>query len=171
LTTAVARSTDKIGRLYNMLRKELEDFFSDVRPLADFRGLIINGHFDRDMYVAAEQIARISGVNIALIVKKREKSQRVLADAEAAVNACPLDDRVARRKAFKERNKAKAALYWYEERSRQEMRNMIHLVRKWANGNRPTHATGSPLSTQSRAKGARAREASSSLHFRRNSST
>jgi len=48
------------------------------------------------------------------------------------VNACALDDRVARRKAFKERNKAKAALYWYEERSRQEMRNLIHLVRKWA---------------------------------------
>ena len=125
-------STDKIGRLYNMLRKELDDFFSDVRPLADFRGLIVNGHFDRDMYMEAGQIARIYGVNIGLILKKREKYQRALADAEAAVNACPLDDRVARRKAFKERNKAKAALYWYEERSRQEMRNMIHLVRKWA---------------------------------------
>jgi len=32
--------TDRIGRLYNMLRKELDDFFSDVRPLADFRGLL-----------------------------------------------------------------------------------------------------------------------------------
>src|SRR5436305_12745476 len=43
-----------------------------------------------------------------------------------------MNDLVARRKAFKARNKAKAALHWYEERSRQEMRNMIHLVRKWA---------------------------------------
>jgi len=124
--------TDRIGRLYNMLRKELDDFFSDVRPLGDFRGLIVNGHFDREMYMEAGQIARIYGVNIALILEKREKYRRALADAEAAVNACALDDLVARRKAFKARNKAKAALHWYEERSRQEMRNMIHLVRKWA---------------------------------------
>jgi hypothetical protein len=124
--------TDRIGRLYNMLRKELDDFFSDVRPLADFRGLIVNGRFDREMYAEAGQIARVYGVNIALILEKREKYRRAVADADAAVNACPLDDLVARRKAFKVRNKAKAALHWYEERSRQEMRNMIHLVRKWA---------------------------------------
>jgi hypothetical protein len=124
--------TDRIGRLYNMLRKELDDFFSDVRPLADFRGLIVNGRFDREMYMEAGQIARIYGVNIALILEKREKYRRAVADADAAVNACALDDLVARRKAFKARNKAKAALHWYEERSRQEMRNMIHLVRKWA---------------------------------------
>ncbi len=124
--------TDRIGRLYNMLRKELEDFFSDVRPLADFRGLIVNGRFDREMYTEAGQIARVYGVNISLILEKREKYRRAVADADAAVNACSLDDMVARRKAFKARNKAKAALHWYEERSRQEMRNMIHLVRKWA---------------------------------------
>ena len=124
--------TDRIGRLYNILRMELDDFFSDVRPLSDFRGLIVNGRFDREMYVEAGQIARIYGVNIALILGKREKYRREVADADAAVNACPLDDLVARRKAFKARNKAKAALHWYEERSRQEMRNMIHLVRKWA---------------------------------------
>jgi hypothetical protein len=124
--------TDRIGRLYNMLRKELDDFFSDVRPLADFRGLIVNGRFDREMYTEAGQIARIYGVNIGLILEKREKYRRAVADAEAAVNACALEDLVGRRKAFRVRNKAKAALHWYEERSRQEMRNMIHLVRKWA---------------------------------------
>src|ERR1035438_9530566 len=116
--------TDRIGRLYNMLRKELDDFFSDVRPLADFRGLIVNGRFDREMYAEAGQIARVYGVNIALILEKREKYRRAVSDADAVVNACPLDDLVARRKAFKARNKAKAALHWYEERSRQEMRNI-----------------------------------------------
>jgi hypothetical protein len=124
--------TDKIGRLYNMLRKELDDFFSDIRPLADFRGLIVNGRFDREMYAEAGQIARIYGVNIALTLDKREKYRQAVTEAEAAVNACAADDVVARRRAFKARNKAKAALHWYEERSRQEIRNMIHLVRKWA---------------------------------------
>jgi len=124
--------TDRIGRLYNMLRKELDDFFSDVRPLADFRGLIVNGQFDREMYAEAGQISRVYGVNIGLIVQKREKYVQAVAQAEAAVNACAADDLVARRKAFKARNKARAALRWYEERSRQEVRNMIHLVRKWS---------------------------------------
>ncbi len=124
--------TDKIGKLYNVIRKELDDFFSDVRPLADFRGLMVNGHFDREMYKEAGQIATVYGVNIALIVKKREKYQQEVADAQAALNECDLDNVEERRKAFKRRNKAKAALHWYEERSRQEIRNMIHLVRKWA---------------------------------------
>jgi hypothetical protein len=65
-------------------------------------------------------------------MKKREKYQQEVTDAEAALNTCNLDDVAERRKAFSRRNKAKAALHWYEERSRQEMRNMIHLVRKWA---------------------------------------
>lgn len=124
--------TDKIGRLYNVLRKELDDFFSDVRPLADFRGLIVNGRFDREMYKEAGQIATVYGVNISLILKKREKYQQEVTDAQAELNACDMNDAAARRKAFKRRNTAKAALHWYEERSRQEMRNMIHLVRKWA---------------------------------------
>ena len=124
--------TDKIGKLYNLIRKELDDFFSDVRPLADFRGLIVNGQFDREMYKEAGQIATVYGVNIGLIMKKREKYQQEVADAQAALNTCDLDDVAERRKAFSRRNKAKAALHWYEERSRQEMRNMIHLVRKWA---------------------------------------
>ena len=124
--------TDRIGRLYNMLRKELDDFFSDIRPLEDFRGLIVNGRFDREMYAEAGQIARIYGVNIALTLGKREKYRQAVTEADAAVNAYASDDVVARRKAFKARNRAKAALRWYEERSRQEIRNMIHLVRKWA---------------------------------------
>lgn len=124
--------TDRIGRLYNVLRKEIDDFFSDVRPLGDFRGLIVNGRFDREMYKEAGQIATVYGVNISLIMKKREKYQQELNDAQAELNACDMEDAAARRKAFKRRNTAKAALHWYDERSRQEMRNMIHLVRKWA---------------------------------------
>src|SRR3989442_13409307 len=77
--------TDRIGRLYNMVRKELDDFFSDVRPLADFRGLIVNGRFDREMYTEAGQIARIYCVNIALILEKREKERRAGSDHGAAV--------------------------------------------------------------------------------------
>src|SRR3984893_9637574 len=124
--------TDKIGRLYNVIRKELDDFFRGVRPLADFRGLIVNGRFDREMYKEAGQIATVYGVNISLILKKREKYQQEVTEAQAELNACDMNDAAARRKAFRRRNTAKAALHWYEERSRQEMRNMIHLVRKWA---------------------------------------
>jgi len=33
-------ATDKIGKMYNLLRKELGKFFTDTAPLSDFRGLI-----------------------------------------------------------------------------------------------------------------------------------
>src|SRR5207245_1770188 len=88
--------TDKIGRLYNVIRKELDDFFSDVRPLADFRGLIVNGRFDREMYKEAGQIATVYGVNISLILKKREKYQQEVTDAQAELYACDMNDAVAR---------------------------------------------------------------------------
>ena len=41
--------TDRIGALYNHVRKELYEFFADVRPLEDFRGAICGGTYDRDM--------------------------------------------------------------------------------------------------------------------------
>ena len=122
------------------------------------------------MYKEAGQIATVYGVNIALILKKREKYQQEVTDAQAELNACDMNDAVARRKAFKRRNTAKAALHWYEERSRQEMRNMIHLVRSGPNGSRRTPTTGWRLSTRSPARGARVPEASCSTPFRRNSS-
>src|SRR5262249_48678654 len=37
-----------------------------------------------------------------------------------------------RRALVRKRNQAQAALHFYEERSRQELRNLINIVRKWA---------------------------------------
>src|SRR6185503_10971789 len=108
---------------YNVLRKELDDFFNDVRPLADFRGLIVNGRFDREMYKEAGQIATVYGVNISLILKKRAKYQQEVSDAQAELIACDMDDAVARRNAFKRRIRAKAAWDGYEDHARQGMRN------------------------------------------------
>jgi len=49
--------TDRIGALYNHVRKELYEFFVDVRPLEDFRGAISGGTYDRDMMKEAGVIS------------------------------------------------------------------------------------------------------------------
>jgi hypothetical protein len=125
--------TDKIGNLYNLLRKEVGEFFSDVRPLSDFRGLIVGvGQYDREMYQQAGMISTVYATNVALIVQKKKKYQAELDEAQAALDVVDQTDRKARREAAGRRAKAQAALRFYEERSRQELRNLIHLIRKWA---------------------------------------
>src|SRR6185369_7863425 len=49
------------------------------------------------------------------------------------------DDPRARKELIFKRNQAQAALHFYEERQRQELKNLINFVRKWAerkNGDR-----------------------------------
>ena len=132
-------ATDRIGALYNFIRKELDDFFSDVRPIQDFRGAICGGSYDRDMQAEVYQISKLYAVNIGLLLEKRAKYERALAQAQKDLDEFPLAETRAsqnganRRKALmRKRNQAQVALHFFEERSRQEMRSLINIIRKWA---------------------------------------
>jgi hypothetical protein len=131
--------TDRIGALYNHVRKDLYEFFADVRPLEDFRGAIAGGTYDRDMYQEAGMISSVYAVNIGLIAEKRHVYEAAVADAQSKLEAFPTSKASAskaaaneRRALLRKRNQAQAALHFYEERSRQDLRNLINIVRKWA---------------------------------------
>ena len=131
--------TDRIGALYNHIRKELYEFFADVRPLEDFRGAISGGTYDRDMLKEAGTISTVYAVNIGLLAEKRHAYEKALAEAQSNLDAFPITKASAskeaanqRRELARKRNQAQAALHFYEERSRQELRNLINIVRKWA---------------------------------------
>jgi hypothetical protein len=131
--------TDRIGALYNHVRKELYELFADVRPLEDFRGAICGGTYDRDMLKEAGTISAIYAVNIGLLAEKRHAYEKALAEAQSNLDAFPITKASAskeaanhRRELVRKRNRAQAALHFYEERSRQELRNLINIVRKWA---------------------------------------
>jgi hypothetical protein len=134
-----AAATDRIGALYNFIRKELDDFFSDVRPIQDFRGAICGGTYDRAMQEEAYQISKLYAINIGLLLEKRAKYDQALAQAQRDLDEFPVAEARAskegtnrRRELVRKRNQAQAALHFFEERSRQEMRNLINIIRKWA---------------------------------------
>jgi hypothetical protein len=140
-----AAATDHIAELYNFIRKELDDFFSDVRPVQDFRGAICGGTYDRDMQTEVYQISKLYAVNIGLLLEKRAKYEQALGEAQKDLDEFPIAEARAsqeganrRKTLMRKRNQAQAALHFFEERSRQEMRNLINIVRKWAErkGNR-----------------------------------
>lgn len=123
--------TDKVGHIYNIVRKEIAELFSDVRPLADFRGLLSQGEFTREMYEEAGFVSKLYGTNVSLLLEKRQRYIDELQAATKLLEACPPGDPLRKKLNFK-RTQAQSALYFYDERSRNDLRNLIHIIRKWA---------------------------------------
>jgi hypothetical protein len=124
---------DKIGHLYNFLRKELGRFFSDaaVAPLSDFRGLIGGAEFTPEIFAECSTVNKYyAGVVTQILTQRRELSEKV-EKAEAEVEALK-DDAEARKEAIFRRKQASAALRSFDERSREELRALIDQVRIWA---------------------------------------
>ena len=81
--------TDRIGALYNHVRKELYEFFADVRPLEDFRGAICGGTYDRDMLKEAGVISTVYAVNIGLLAEKRHAYEDAVAGSPIEAGRLP----------------------------------------------------------------------------------
>lgn len=130
---------DKIGKLYNFLRKELGRYFSDaaVAPLSDFRGLIGGAEFTSEIFDECTMVNKYYGTVVTQILSRRRELWEKLEKANAEVEA-KKDDAEARKEAIFRRNQASAALAIYDQRSREEMRALIDHVRIWAQGKNGT---------------------------------
>ena len=124
---------DKIGHLYNFLRKELGRFFSDaaVAPLSDFRGLIGGAEFTPEIFAECSTVNKYYAAVVTQILTQRRELWDELEKAEAEVEALK-EDAEARKEAIFRRKQASAALQSFEERSREELRALIDQVRIWA---------------------------------------
>ena len=134
----VAR-TDRIGALYNIVRKEIDEFFADRLPLEAFRGVICtDAEVTREMHEESRLVSRIYAVNVLTMMDIWARYRQAVDRALAAVDAVK-DDPKARKELIFKRIQAQSALHFYEERQRQELKNLINFVRKWAqrkNGDR-----------------------------------
>jgi hypothetical protein len=130
---------DKIGKLYNFLRKELGRYFSDtaVAPLSDFRGLIGGAEFTPQIFAECFTVNKYYAGVVKQILSRRRELWEQLEKTNAEVEA-KKDDAEARKQAIFRRNQASAALAVYEERSREELRALIDQVRIWAQGKNGT---------------------------------
>ena len=124
---------DKVGHLYNFLRKELGRFFSDaaVAPLSDFRGLIGGAEFTPEIFAECSTVNKYYAAVVTQTLTQRRELWDELEKAEAEVEALK-EDPEARKEAIFRRKQASAALQTFEERSREELRALIDQVRIWA---------------------------------------
>ncbi len=127
-----AGQTDRIGALYNIVRKELDEFFTDVLPLEAFRGVIAaDCVVTREMHEEANQVYRIYWKTLVRMSEIRAGYVETAAAADKAVEEAP-KDAPNRKQLFAERAKAQAALHFYEDRQHKELKALIGFVRKWA---------------------------------------
>jgi hypothetical protein len=130
---------DKIGRLYNFLRKEVGRYFGEsaVAPLSDFRGLIGGAEFTPKIFAECFTVNKYYGGVVTQILSRRRELWEQLEKANAEVEKTR-DDAEARKEAIFRRNQASAAFSAYEQRSREELRALIDQVRMWAQGKNGT---------------------------------
>ena len=125
--------TDKIGYLYNLARKEVEDFFAAKLPVADFHGLIAHEHFTREMSQECRLVNRIYAEEAGKLIGEKQALDEVLARAEARYQATR-NDPATRNEARAARHAARSAVHAYKERSREEFQALRSIVRAWGEG-------------------------------------
>ena len=132
---------DKIGHLYNFLRKELGRYFSDatVAPLSDFRGLIGGAEFTPEIFAECSTVNKYYAAVVTQTLSRRRELSEELEKAEAEVEALK-ENAEARKEAMFRCKQASAALRSFDERSREELRALIDQVRIWAQGKNGTRS-------------------------------
>lgn len=126
-------STDKIGWLYNLARKEVEDFFSSKLPIADFHGLISGEHFTKEMSQECRLVNRIYADEVGKLVTEKQVLDEALAKREAEFEA-KRNDPTTRNEARAQRNAARGKVHAHKEHSREEFQALRSLVQAWGDG-------------------------------------
>ena len=134
--------TDKVGRLYNVLRKELGFLpnesgtgFEDRMSIEDFRGLFSGETVTKGMFEECQLINSIYADVASRIVEREEEIKLQLANAQAlwdAMRKC--EDKEQRRSAVLARNKAQSALWEHEQDARDQFSSLHLFVHYWAQG-------------------------------------
>jgi hypothetical protein len=132
-------ANDKVGKLYNFIRKELGRFFGNAvtAPLSDFRGLIGGQNFTPEMYQECFVVNRYYGNRVMEIMTRRQQLLAELEKANAEIEAHK-QDAEARKELFFRRNQASAALNAYEKRAAEELKALVNELQKWSSSKNGT---------------------------------
>ncbi len=134
--------TDKVGRLYNFLRKEIGflpdeagNGFEEKMGIEDFRGLFTGEHVTRETFEECQLVNSIYGDVASRIVQREEEVKQQLKDAQAHWEAVrQSEDKEEKRAAVLARNKAQAALWEHEREAREQFSSLHLFVHYWAQG-------------------------------------
>jgi hypothetical protein len=130
---------DKVGKLYNFIRKELGRFFGSAvtAPLSDFRGLIGGQSFTPEIYQECFVVNRYYGNRVTEIMARRQQLLAGLEKANAEIEAYK-QDAEARKELFFRRNQASAALNAYDKRAGEDLKTLVNELQKWSSSKNGT---------------------------------
>jgi hypothetical protein len=136
--------TDKVGRLYNLLRKEIGflpdetgNGFEEKVSIEDFRGLFTGENVPRGMFEECQRVNTIYGDLASQIVRREEAVKQQLKGAQAHWEVVRgSEDNEKRRSAVVARNKAQAALWEHEQDARDQFNSLYLFIHYWAQGKR-----------------------------------
>jgi hypothetical protein len=123
--------TDRIGGMYNLIRKELTDFFTNRMPVAQFRGLVQGYEFTQAMVDECRRLNRAWALTIQAGVEKKKLLSGNVQQAEAAFESGK-EDRERRSNLLHSLCQARAAMSAYDQQWQEEIRSLIWVVRMWA---------------------------------------
>jgi hypothetical protein len=125
--------TDRIGKLYNHVRKEIEDLLTSKLPIEEFKGLVSGETVTRLMFDECRYVNNVYAAVVGRISERQDKLKADLDKAQAEWEAVRNgSDKELRKQKLLGRRKAHAAYHHDEERAKQEMKSIISFVRVWA---------------------------------------
>jgi hypothetical protein len=127
--------TDKVGRLYNVLRKELGDILSERMAVEDFRGIFSGHTVTKEMFEECQLVNAIYGDVAAQITEREEQLKLEYGNSQALWEAVRTsDDKDQRRSAVLLRNKAQTALWEFEQDAKEQFSGLHLFMHYWAQG-------------------------------------
>src|SRR6059036_1601364 len=111
--------TDKVGYLYNTVRKEVDDFFRTTLPISDFHGLISSkAEFTQEMYDECREINRLYAAEVSRIMTRKSEVEKHFGETEVEFEAQRSStDRKIRDAARHKRNAAQLTLQSEKDRT------------------------------------------------------
>jgi len=127
--------TDKVGRMYNVVRKELGDLEQEKLAIEDFRGLFTGHTVTKEMFRECELVNNIFGTVASKIAERETQLHQELSNAQTFYEAVYQgSDKEVRNSARVARNKAQAAVWESEQEAKKQFRSLNQFMHFWAEG-------------------------------------
>jgi hypothetical protein len=125
--------TDRVGHLYNHVRKQIEDLLINKAPIEAFKALVVGERVSREMLEDCRFVNRVYAAMVGKIAARREQLKEKLGKAKAEWDTVrQSSDKELRRQMLFAMNQAYGACRGDEERGRYEMKAVLAFIRIWA---------------------------------------
>jgi hypothetical protein len=135
--------TDRIGKLYNHVRKEIQDLLESKLLIGEFKGLITGEMVTRVMFDECRQVNIVYAAVVGKVAERQEQLKAQLDKAQEEweeFKKTKSPDKSLRRTKYLARQKAFANHRQGEDRAKQEMKAIITWVRVWAGSKKENRA-------------------------------